>query len=279
MRWSYNSYEGRTTIADGTATAMGVVTRAAGPGTLDQQIALTGTVQADPTRVSEVRARFPGVIREVLASPSSRVAKGATLAQIQSNESLQNYPLTAPIGGTLVEHHARVGEATGQDPLFVIMDISRVWVEIDVFQSDLPQIRAGQSVTLATLDDRPVATGAITRIGTQATHGSQSVQARVVIDTASGALRPGQFVTARVSVAKIPVPLVVERAALQKFRDHDVVFEKQGETYEVRMLELGRGDANFVEVLGGLEAGAQYVVGNSYLVKADIEKSGASHDH
>jgi cobalt-zinc-cadmium efflux system membrane fusion protein len=44
------------------------------------------------------------------------------------------------------------------------------------------------------------------------------------------------------------------------------------------MLELGRRDARAVEVLKGLEPGAEYVVANSYLVKADIEKSGASHD-
>jgi cobalt-zinc-cadmium efflux system membrane fusion protein len=45
------------------------------------------------------------------------------------------------------------------------------------------------------------------------------------------------------------------------------------------MLELGRRDGEFVEVLSGLEPGTGYVSENSYLVKADIEKSGASHDH
>ena len=73
--------------------------------------------------------------------------------------------------------------------------------------------------------------------------------------------------------------LAVEKAGLQRFRDFDVVFEQVGDTYEVRMLELGRADATRVEVLGGLEPGARYVVRNSYLIKADIEKSGASHDH
>jgi len=66
---------------------------------------------------------------------------------------------------------------------------------------------------------------------------------------------------------------------LQGFRDFDVVYAKVGDTYEVRMLELGRNDDNYVEVLGGLSAGEVYVTDNSYLVKADIEKSGASHDH
>ncbi|VAW68589.1 Probable Co/Zn/Cd efflux system membrane fusion protein, partial [hydrothermal vent metagenome] len=52
-----------------------------------------------------------------------------------------------------------------------------------------------------------------------------------------------------------------------------------GEEYEVRMLELGRHDDKWVEVSGGLETGTRYVSENSYVIKADIEKSGASHDH
>jgi len=58
-----------------------------------------------------------------------------------------------------------------------------------------------------------------------------------------------------------------------------VVFARFGDTYEVRMLELGRGNRDWIEVLGGLVPGTEYVTANSYLIKADIEKSGASHDH
>jgi len=75
------------------------------------------------------------------------------------------------------------------------------------------------------------------------------------------------------------VPLAVKTAAIQRFRDFEVVYAKVGDTYEVRMLEIGRRTPEWTEVLGGIEAGAEYVVGNSFLIKADIEKSGASHDH
>jgi cobalt-zinc-cadmium efflux system membrane fusion protein len=66
---------------------------------------------------------------------------------------------------------------------------------------------------------------------------------------------------------------------LQSFRDFTVVYARVRQTYEVRMLDLGRRDGEFVEVLSGLEPGTTYVSENSYLIKADIEKSGASHDH
>ena len=71
----------------------------------------------------------------------------------------------------------------------------------------------------------------------------------------------------------------MKTAGLQAFRDFTVVYAQVGEIYEVRMLELGTPQGEMVEVLGGLEPGTRYVTENSYLIKADIEKSGASHDH
>lgn len=279
MQWKFESYEGRTSIEPETARAMGVETSEAGVAVLKEQLPLSGVIQADPSRISRVRARYPGVIREVPVQPWSTVARGAVLAQVQSNESLQNYPIAAPIGGVIVEHRAQVGESTGEDTLFTIVDLSRVWIELDVFQTDLDRVAEGQSVEVLDVEGRKLADGRIARIAPLAIHGSQSVRARVSIDNAAGALRPGQFVTGRVLVAETKVPLAVERSALQRFRDFDVVFEQVGNTYEVRMLELGRGDAQRIEVVGGLNPGARYVTRNSYLIKADIEKSGATHDH
>jgi membrane fusion protein, heavy metal efflux system len=279
MEWKFSSYEGRTTIAAPAAQAMGVAVATAAPGVLKEEITLAGTVQADPTRMSRVRARYPGVVREVRVEPLSVVARGAVLAQVQSNESLQNYPITAPIAGTIVEHRAQIGEATGEEALFTIIDVSKVWVELDVFQSELGRIDVGQPATLFDLDNKSIAAGRVDRLAPLAAHGSQSVRARVVIENAASALRPGQFVSARVLVGETTVPLAIERKALQRFRDFDVVFERIGDVYEVRMLALGRADSTHVEVLAGLKSGAQYVTGNSYLIKADIEKSGASHDH
>lgn len=92
-------------------------------------------------------------------------------------------------------------------------------------------------------------------------------------------MAPGDLVVGQIDVEKIDVPLAVDNRALQDFRDWRVVFIKVGNTYEIRPLELGRSDGRLTEVLDGLNAGDHYVVENSYLIKADIEKSGASHDH
>ena len=107
-------------------------------------------------------------------------------------------------------------------------------------------------------------------------------QARIVwvmLPNSQNEFTVGSFVTARIEVATIDVRLAVKRTGLQAFRDFTVVYAKVGEQYEVRMLELGRHDGEWIEVLGGLKPGTEYVSQNSFILKADIEKSGASHDH
>jgi cobalt-zinc-cadmium efflux system membrane fusion protein len=150
---------------------------------------------------------------------------------------------------------------------------------LDVFGRDLGRVRPGQRVMVTSLDEVGRAEGTVAALSPVTTHSSQSVRARIVLDNVRGLWRPGQFVHGVVTVAEVQAPLAVKRSALQQFRDFTVVFARVGDTYEVRMLELGRSDDDRIEVLGGLSPGEIYVTGNSYLIKADIEKSGASHDH
>jgi cobalt-zinc-cadmium efflux system membrane fusion protein len=277
--WSYPNYEGRTQIPATMAEQAGIKIGTAGPATIRESLRLTGRVQADPDRLSHVRARFPGVIQSLQRSLGDTVKVGDVLATVQSNESLQTYSVKAPIAGAVIKRDVQVGEATGNEPMFVIADGSQVWVELDLFSRDLTRVSAGQNVTVESLDGRYRARGVIDWISPLAAHASQSVGARVPMNNAEGNLRLGQFVRGTVEVADHPVPLAVKRSALQRFRDHQVVFARFGDTYEVRMLELGRANPEWVEVLGGLAPGTEYVTTNSYLIKADIEKSGASHDH
>ena len=138
---------------------------------------------------------------------------------------------------------------------------------------------AGQSVVVSSLDGAMSFTGTIDRILPTIDTLSRAATARVIIEDAEKGWRPGLFIEGVVTVAETSVPLAVRETGLQSFRDFTVVYAKVGDTYEVRMLDLGRRDGEFIEVLGGLEPGTTYVTENSYLVKADVEKSGASHDH
>jgi cobalt-zinc-cadmium efflux system membrane fusion protein len=277
--WKYASYEGRTRIAPEIAKASGLGIAIAGSGVLREEIELTGAVQARSDRSTRVAARFPGVVRELRYSAGDHVARGVVLAIVQSNESLENYAVTATIGGTILERNAQVGEVSASDPLFVIADLSSVWVELEAYGGDLTRLRVGQSVSVEAVDGSAQGQGKLTRLAPIASQTSQSVRARVALANPAANWRPGQFVRGRVIIAETTVPIAVRNVALQQFRDFQVVFAQVGDTYEVRMLELGRRDRDITEVLGGLTPSEHYVTDNSFLVKADVEKAGASHDH
>jgi cobalt-zinc-cadmium efflux system membrane fusion protein len=108
---------------------------------------------------------------------------------------------------------------------------------------------------------------------------SQSTIARATVANNDGLWRPGAAVRARITVAAQPAALVVPLTALQRFESRDVVFVRSGETYEARSVELGVRDTRQVQVLAGLAPGEEVVVEQSYVVKADLEKAGATHEH
>lgn len=277
--WRFASYEGRTRIPHDIAEAAGVRTAVAGPATIEESVALLGKVKLDRNRVAEVGARYEGIVHQVHASVGDPVRAGQTLAIMENRDSLRSFAVTTPINGTVLARHTNVGAVAGSAPLFEIADLSSLWVEFDVFGADVERLAAGQAVRIQATAGAQAAAGQLQRLLPLASAASQSVLARVVLPNPDGRWRPGMAVRGEVTLASHAVPLAVQRSGLQRFRDFTVVFAQVGETYEVRMLELGRQDAEHVEVLGGLKAGTRYVTAQSFLLKADIEKSGASHDH
>ncbi len=278
-RWQFASYEGRTTIPAAIAESSGIRTALAGPATIRARVPLMGSVRVDENRLARVRARFPGAVREVRVELGETVQRGQVLAIVEGNESMRNYPVIAPIAGVVVSRATNVGDVAGEIPLFEIVDLSEVWVDLHAFGRDVSRLKPGQPVRLTSVAGEGTAQAVLDRILPVAAAGSQSAVVRVRLRNPQGQWRPGLAVNAEVTVAKYPVALAVKTAALQRFRDFTVVFAQVGDTYEVRMLELGRRDGEYAEVLGGLEPGTRYVTEQSFLIRADIEKSGASHDH
>jgi cobalt-zinc-cadmium efflux system membrane fusion protein len=277
-RWQYDNFEGRTQIGAEMAAAFGLETLVAGPAVLQETVTVYGRIMTNTEHVREVSARFDGVIQSVSASLGDGVHKGQPLATIESNESLKSYTIKAPISGVITQRDANPGEQTVGRQLFTITDTSSVWVDLSVFPADRARVIAGAPVTITAATGGPSVASVIDRVNVMV-QANQAVTARVVLDNSDGQFLPGTYVTAEVTAGTHPVPLAVKRTGLQAFRDFTVVYAQIGDEYEVRMLELGRQDREWIEVLGGLEPGTRYVSANSYLVKADIEKSGASHDH
>ncbi|MCY7397564.1 MAG: HlyD family secretion protein, partial [Sphingomonas bacterium] len=108
---------------------------------------------------------------------------------------------------------------------------------------------------------------------------TQATTARATLPNRDGFWRAGMSVRGEITIDQRSVPLAVKTAGLQAFRDFTVVFAKVRDTYEVRMLDLGPQGPEWTEVKGGIKPGQPYVTDGSYIIKADIDKSGASHDH
>ena len=277
-QWHYESYEGRTEIEPDVAQAMGIEVEQAGGELIREVIELQGTVLPHPNSVTEVRGRFPGVVQSVQKDIGDSVKRGEPLASVQSNESMQTYVVNAPRDGTVIAREARIGSASSNNALYVIADLSRLVADFKVYGRDLDRIAEGQTVRVSSLDGEDTIVGTIDRILPTLDVNNRAATARVLLNNNPN-WRPGLFVQGLVIVAEHEVPLAIRQSGLQSFRDFTVVYARFQQTYEVRMLELGRRDGEFVEVLGGLDPGTTYVSENSFLVKADIEKSGASHDH
>lgn len=277
-RWSFASYEGRTTLAAAVAQEAGVRVEAAGPAVIRDTVSLTGQIVLDANRQAKVKARFPGIVRAVHVQQGQRVRRDQVLVSIEGNESMRTYDVISPFDGVILTRNTFVGDVAGDNVLIEMADLSEVWVDLHAIGSDAARLAAGQPLRLrAATGDSEVATtlGALLPLVTR----GQSVVARATLPNPQGNWRPGMTVVAEVTVAERQVPLAVKESGLQRFRDFTVVFAQVGDTYEVRMLELGARDDQYAEVLGGLKPGTHYVSGQSFLIKADIEKSGASHDH
>lgn len=277
--WKYDSYEGRTSIPAAVAKTAGLTTSQAGPATIAETLRLMGRVAMNEDRHAEVSARFPGLVQAVRVQTGDTVRAGQTLAVVENSDSLRSFNVTSPINGIVLERLTNVGDVASSEPLFEIVDLSQVWVELHAFGDDAARLRSGQLLRLSTANNTEPVTTSIQRILPMANAASQSVVVRALLPNTDGRWRPGMAVTADVTLAERSVPIAVKVAGLQRFRDFTVVFAQFGDTYEVRMLELGQQDDEYIEVLGGIDPGTTYVVEQSFLIKADVEKSGASHDH
>ncbi len=279
FEWSYPSYEGRTTIPAAAAREARVETEPAGSAVLTETINVLGRVDFAPGAKATLRARFPGPVLEVLKSIGDEVKAGEALSRVESNESLVTYDIKSPIDGVVLERLTNPGDLATDGPLMVVGDPKRLLADFHIFDSDIDRLRAGQKVIVSALDRPLEATSEITTVLPTKQAATQTVIARVPLPNPNNAWMPGSAVTGVISVKQAEVPLAVRTKALQRFRDFTVVFAKVGDTYEVRMLKLGRRTPEWTEVLGGIDAGQEYVIENSFLIKADIEKSGASHAH
>lgn len=199
---------------------------------------------------------------------------------LQDEQSFSQYELRSPLRGILIQKHLTTGEAVkSDDDVFLLADLTEVWVNIAIPGKDLNSVKIGQSVRVHQKDLGLKAKGKLTYLDSIIDETSRTVTGRVVISNQKLKWRPGAFVTVELAHDERTVPIAVPVRAIQSIRDWSVVFVKYGNLFEARPLVLGESDGNWTEVLQGLKKDELFVDQNSFTIKAEIEKSSATHDH
>lgn len=276
--WHFESYEGRAEIPDRLLALSGVETEVAGPQTLTMTNTVYGIISKAEDSVYHVHASYPGIVQSVLVSTGDKVKKGQRLLTVLNQQTLQTYAVTSPAAGEVTLRPVKKGDHTDMGTLVEVSDLSKVWVEMSMFPHDIETISKGMKIKVSDLHGEQRADTTLDYLSPQMT-GGHIARARATLANPDGNWRPGMHVTAKVVTEQVDVPLAVKRSALQTFREMPVVFARFGNIFEVRMVQLGDYDEDYIAVTGGLEPGTEYVINNSYLLKAEVLKDGASHDH
>lgn len=236
----------------------------------EQKIAAQQDFLAAQQQLREAEIELRNAEQRLLA-----IGAGATSA-----EGLSRYEIRAPFDGTIVEKSLALGETVAADAkVFVISNLSKIWVEFYVPAKDIEKVTVGATATVKATGSDAAVKGTVNHVGSLLGANTRSATARITMTNPGGAWRPGLFVAVNVLSEQSQVPLVVRNTALQTVEDKVSVFVRTSEGFKAQPVKIGRTDGTFSEVLGGLSAGSEYAVENSFVLKAELGKGSAEHSH
>ena len=199
----------------------------------------------------------------------------------QPVETLRRQELRAPISGRIAERRVELGSLVGREgqesELFTIVDLGVVWAELAVSPADLRDIREGQTIRIADGDVSSPAT--ILYISPLLDKETRTARVVASVDNTARRWRPGAFVTAEIAPDPASTSSVVPMAALQTLERKPVVFVRTTDGFEARPVTLGRQNNRMAEVTSGLKPGERIATANSFILKADLGKAAAEHQH
>lgn len=239
---------------------------------LESKVAAERDVLEAETRFAESR---------IALSRASQRLRNLDLSEAQLEEASKKQdtssllPLRAPFSGLVVERSAVVGAVVDtQKPLLSVADTSLMWAMLDIYESDVPKVRSGQSVVFEA-DGLPGERrgGRVTWVSSHVDRRTRTLKVRAEIANQDGLLRSGMFGKASITVRKNEAALVVPKESVQWEGCCNVVFVKRSEvSFEPRKVKLGYETDRFVVVEQGVSEGEVIVTTGSFLLKTEILK-------
>ncbi len=193
------------------------------------------------------------------------------------------FPLTAPFAGTVIDHHAVLGElATPDKIVFTIADLSVLWVQASLFEKDLRMVRPGAEAEITvTAYPKETFRGHVAYIGDVFDKETRTVRARIEVKNADGRLKPDMFAHASIDAGEKAEALLVPDEAVVLLQGQPTVYVEEGHGFEPRTVELGTRYGGRVAIRSGVQAGDLVVTSGAYALKARALKSqlGSGHGH
>jgi cobalt-zinc-cadmium efflux system membrane fusion protein len=230
---------------------------------------------------SRARADYEKGRAHLRAAADKLEMLGVPTTMAATASGLSIFPLTAPFAGTVIEKKAVVGElATPDKTLFTVADLSTLWIEANLFEKDLAQLKVGSDAVL-TVNAYPAETfkGRLTYIGGVLDKETRTIRGRIEVRNADGRLKPEMFATAAIATGGAVKALTLPDGAMVLVSEQPTVFIQEGEHFEPRPIEVGEKLRGRMVVKSGLKPGERVVIAGAYALKARLLKSQIGDSH
>ena len=227
------------------------------------------------------------LIEAQYAFQQAKAERRAALSQLRvfgaRGGSGADMDLTSPIEGSIIKRHATRGEnASPERSLFVVADLSKVWIIGRVYEQQIAQIRKGMKASV-TLNAYPAQTweGKIDYVGAAIEEDTRTLPIRVELANPDGLLRPGLFGSLRLSSNDKKEGILVPLSSIQTMENKSVVFvqgDKEGE-FVSQPVTVGRQGKTHVEILSGLKPDSKIVIKGAFILKSELMRSELGHGH
>lgn len=197
----------------------------------------------------------------------------------KNNPDLRIYEIRSPLNGTVINRHISVGEYLEETaPIYVLADLSQVWIEIGVFPKDIEKVRVGQTAHIKIPGSSLKGEAEIIYVSPIIRDETIASHAIALLDNNDGRFRPGTFLTVEIDTDVVPAKIVIPKEALQEIEGHPVVFIRNPSGFELRCVQTGKNDSQNVEIVAGLFEGEEFASTNTFLLKAELGKGDVEDD-
>ncbi len=201
------------------------------------------------------------------------------LRHLDRNHTIRSHvPVVAPFDGRVIARNLTKGEVVETtEKLFVVADLSEVWVTAKIPEKDIPYIRNDQNgpgqLVEVHVSAYPGQTfqGSITYVGDVLEPATRTMRLRLELPNPERKLKPEMYATVRVYSDPEPNVLLLPETAIQRDRDRQFVFvQREPGLFEIRPVQLGESNGKEVKVLGGVEEQDTVVITGSYVLKSEL---------